>query len=69
MTPQELTNVLIGIVIAIIGYIGQMLIKKIDKFEQTVQNILMSDVSNKKDIERMKDDISDHEVRIVRLEK
>ena len=69
MTSQELTNVLIGIVIAIIGYIGQMLIKKIDKFEQTVQGILMSDVSNKKDIERLKDDVSDHEVRIVRLEK
>ena len=69
MTSQELTNVLIGIVIAIIGYIGQMLIKKIDKFEQTVQNILLSDVSNKKDIERLKDDVSDHEVRIVRLEK
>ena len=69
MTPQELTNVLIGIVIAIIGYIGQMLIKKIDKFEQTVQGILMSDVSNKKDIERLKDDVSDHETRIVKLEK
>lgn len=69
MTPQELTNVLIGAVIAIIGYIGQMLIKKIDKFEQTVQGILMSDVSNKKDIERLKDDMSDHEVRIVKLEK
>ena len=69
MTPQELTNVLIGVVIAIIGYIGQMLIKKIDKFEQTVQGILMSDVSNKKDIERLKDDVSDHEIRIVKLEK
>ena len=69
MTSQELTNVLIGIVIAIIGYIGQMLIKKIDKFEQTVQGILMSDVSNKKDIERLKDDVSDHETRIVKLEK
>ena len=69
MTPQELTNVLIGAVIAIIGYIGQMLIKKIDKFEQTVQGILMSDVSNKKDIERLKDDVSDHETRIVKLEK
>jgi len=69
MTSQELTNVLIGIVIAIIGYIGQMLIKKIDKFEQTVQGILMSDISNKKDIERLKDDVSDHEIRIVKLEK
>jgi hypothetical protein len=69
MTPQELTNILIGLLIAIIGYIGKMLIGKIDKFEQTVQNILLSDVSNKKDIERLKDDITDHEVRIVRLEK
>jgi hypothetical protein len=69
MTPQQLTNVLIGLLIAIIGYIGKMLIGKIDKFEQTVQGILMSDVSNKKDIERLKDDITDHEVRIVRLEK
>lgn len=69
MTPQELTNILIGLLIAIIGYIGKRLIGKIDKFEQTVQGILMSDVSNKKDIERLKDDITDHEVRIVRLEK
>jgi len=69
MTPQELTNILIGLLIAIIGYIGKMLIGKIVKFEQTVQNILLSDVSNKKDIERLKDDVSDHEVRIVRLEK
>ena len=69
MTPQELTNILIGLLIAIIGYIGKMLIGKIDKFEQTAQGILLSDVSNKKDIERLKDDITDHEVRIVRLEK
>lgn len=68
MTSQELTNLLIAIVIGLISYVSKRLIDKIDKFEKVVQDILMSDVSMKKDIDGIKEDIIDHENRIKELE-
>ena len=68
MTSQELTNLLIAIVIGLITYVSKRLIDKIDTFEKVVQDILMSDVSMKKDIDGIKEDIIDHEIRIKELE-
>ena len=68
MTPQELTNWLILIVIGIVGYLGQTFIQKLDRFEKKVENILLDNVVHSKDIERLSADIEDHEKRITKLE-
>lgn len=69
MNSVDLTNILIVALIGIIGYIGQKMIAKIDRFERVVQDILVNDMADKKDIGYMKDTIDDHEVRITQLEK
>lgn len=68
MTSVAITNILIGVVIGLISWLANRLIMKLDKFEKTVENILISDVSNKKDIEVIKADVQDHEIRISKLE-
>lgn len=68
MTPQELTNWLILIVIGIVGYLGKTFISKLDRFERKVESILLDNVSHKKDIERLTSDVDDHEKRITKLE-
>ena len=68
MTPQELTNWLMLIVIGVIGYLGQTFIQKLDRFEKKVENILLDNVVHSKDIERLTADVEDHEVRIKKLE-
>jgi len=68
MTGIELTNVLIGLLVGVIVYVWKRFEKRMDKFEQTVQNILLSDISHQKDIDRLKDDYRDHENRITKLE-
>jgi hypothetical protein len=68
MKSVELTNLLIGIVIALITYVSKRMIDKMDAFEQKLSDILMSDVANKKDIEVLKSNINDHETRLQKLE-
>jgi hypothetical protein len=69
MTTAMLTNFLLTIVIALIGFVSNQFIKRLDRFEKIVQNILMSDVAVGKDIEQLKIDVSNHETRISNLEK
>lgn len=69
MTTAMMTNFLITIVIALIGYVSNQFIKRLDRFEKIVQGILMSDVAVSKDIEQIKSDVRDHENRISQLEK
>jgi hypothetical protein len=68
MKSVELTNLLIGIVIALISYVSKRMIDKMDIFEKRIADILISDMANKKDIEVLKTDVKDHEVRISKLE-
>jgi len=68
MKSIELTNLLIGIVIALISYVSKRMIDKMDLFEKRISDILISDMANKKDIEVLKTDVKDHEVRISKLE-
>jgi len=68
MKSVELTNLLIGIVIALITYVSKRMIDKMDAFEEKLSDILMSDVANKKDIEVLKKNIDDHETRLQKLE-
>jgi hypothetical protein len=69
MTTAMVTNVLIAIVIALIGFVSKELVKRLDRFEKIVQGILMSDVAVSKDLEQLKEDVKDHEQRISQLEK
>lgn len=69
MDAVMITNVLIGIVIALIGFVSNQVVKRLDRFERIVQGILMSDVAVNKDIEQLKEDVKDHEQRISQLEK
>ena len=69
MKSVELTNLLIGIVIALISYVSKRMIDKMDLFEKRIADILISDMANKKDIEVLKTDVKDHEVRISKLEQ
>jgi hypothetical protein len=69
MTTAMLTNFLLTIVIALIGFVSNQFIKRLDRFEKIVQGILMSDVAVGKDIEQLKIDVSNHETRISNLEK
>ena len=68
MDASQLTNVLISVVIGLIAYVSKRMIDRLDKFEKIVQDILISDVINKKDIETLKSDVEDHEIRISKLE-
>jgi len=68
MSNGELTNLLIGVVIGLIVFVAKLFISRLDKFEKIVQSILLSDVGFKKDIEVIKDDLKDHEIRIQKLE-
>jgi len=69
MSQIALTNLLIGIVIALISFVSKRVIDKLDSFEKKVQDILISDVSNKKDIEVIKSDLRFHDKRISKLEE
>jgi hypothetical protein len=68
MDNAQLTNVLMTGILAMIGFVSNIFIKKLDRFEKKMEQILMSDVAINKDIEVIKDDIVDHEVRITNLE-
>jgi hypothetical protein len=68
MDNAQLTNVLMTGILAMIGFVSNIFIKKMDRFEKKMEEILMSNVGINKDIEVMKTDIVDHEVRITNLE-
>jgi len=68
MDNAQLTNVLMTAIFALVAFVSNMFLKKIDRFEKKIEQILLSDVAINKDIEVIKDDIVDHEVRITNLE-
>jgi hypothetical protein len=68
MDNAQLTNVLMTGILAMIGFVSNIFIKKMDRFEKKMEEILMSNVGINKDIEVIKTDIVDHEVRITNLE-
>jgi hypothetical protein len=68
MDNAQLTNVLMTAIFALVAFVSNIFIKKIDRFEKKIEQILLSNVAINKDIEVMKIDIVDHEVRITNLE-
>jgi hypothetical protein len=68
MDNAQLTNVLMTCILGLIAFVSNIFIKKMDRFEKKIEQILMSDVAMNKDIEVIKSDINDHEIRITNLE-
>lgn len=69
MSSAEITNILIFMVLGLISYVSKRMIDKMDSFEKTVQDILMSDIATKKDIEQHGEVLKNHEERITKLEQ
>jgi hypothetical protein len=69
MSSAEITNILIFLVLGLISYVSKRMIDKMDSFEKTVQDILMSNIATKKDIEQHEKILDNHEERITKLEK
>jgi hypothetical protein len=69
MNATELIGILISGLLAVIGYNGQRLINRMDRFEKKIQDIIIANVTDKKDIEVLRKDVDDHELRITDLER
>lgn len=65
----EIIGILITIIAGYIGWNGKRLIDRIDRFEKIVQDMIIANVGDKKDIDFLRRDVDDHEVRITNLEK
>ena len=68
MDNAQLTNVLMTAIFGLIAFVSNIFLKKIDRFEKKIEEILMSDVAINKDIDMIKSDIDNHETRIINLE-
>jgi hypothetical protein len=69
MDNAQLTNVLMMAIFSLVAFVSSIFLKKIDRFEKKIEQILMSDVAINKDIEVLKSDVDNHEIRITNLEK
>ena len=69
MNAPEFIGVLMSGLLAVIGYNGQRLINRMDRFEKKIQDIIIANVTDKKDIEILRKDVDDHEHRITDLER
>ena len=65
---MTLTNILLGLIITLLGFMGRALYEKIEHLIEEIRIIMMSDVANKKDIEYLKETVHEHEERITKLE-
>ena len=65
---MTLTNILLGLLITLLGFMGRALYEKIEHLIEEIRIIMMSDVANKKDIEYLKESVHDHEERLTKLE-
>jgi hypothetical protein len=68
MTTAVITNFLMMAIFSLVAFVSNIFIKKMDRFEKKIEQILMSDVAINKDIEVIKSDIDNHENRITNLE-
>ena len=69
MTTAMITNFLMTAIFGLVAFVSNIFLRKMDRFEKKIEQILMSDVAINKDIEAIKIDIDDHEIRITNLEK
>jgi hypothetical protein len=55
-------------IFGLVAFVSKIFLTKMDRFDKKIERILMSDVALTKDVENIKEDIKDHEVRITKLE-
>ena len=65
---DQFTNILLITLISLLGAISKIFYDKMDHVLRRIEQILLSDKAQEKDIENMKEDIRDHETRISKLE-
>ena len=68
MTTAMITNFLMTAIFGLVAFVSNIFLRKMDRFEKKIEQILMSDVAINKDIEIIKSDIDNHENRITNLE-
>jgi len=68
MNNVQLTNILMTAIFGLVAFVSKIFLTKMDRFDKKIERILMSDVALTKDVENIKEDIKDHEVRITKLE-
>lgn len=68
MTTAMITNFLMTAIFGLVAFVSNIFIKKMDRFEKKIEQILLSDVAINKDIDVLKSDIDNHETRITNLE-
>ena len=65
---DSFTNFLLVTLIALLGYIAKVFYSKMEAFEEKIERILIGDMRNQKDIERLREVSVDHEERLGDLE-
>jgi hypothetical protein len=68
MESANINSVLLSVIILLLTTIGGMLYKKLEEFSKTIQDILLNDMKDKKDIERIDYTLEEHHERIGKLE-
>lgn len=63
------TNLLLVTLIALFGAISKIFYNKLEDLLKRIEQILLSDVGQKKDLEEHEKRIENHEIRITSLEK
>ena len=66
---NEFIGVAITLIATYIGWNGKRLVDKMDSLEKTIHDIIISNFGNAKDIDVLRRDVDDHEIRITQLEK
>lgn len=66
---DSFTNLLLVTLITLLGYIGKVFYDKIEDVLKRIEQILLADVGQAKDIQKNTEEIRDHEIRITTLEK
>jgi len=63
------TNILLSFLIALLSFMGKAMYDKIEKLIDEIRQIMIDSTSAKKDIDVLKDNVRDHEIRLTNLEK
>jgi CHASE3 domain sensor protein len=63
------TNILLSFLIALLSFMGKAMYDKIEKLIDEIRQIMIDSTSARKDIDTLKDNVRDHEIRLTNLEK
>jgi hypothetical protein len=64
-----ITNILLSFLIALLSFMGKAMYDKIEKLIDEIRQIMIDSTSARKDIDTLKDNVRDHEIRLINLEK